>query len=60
VAFSVSPAPSHPAAALRALADAAPLLVVGSHNAGNMPGLLLGTVAYEVLQNTAHPIAVVH
>ena len=59
VAFSVSPAPRPPAAALRALADTALLLVVGSHNAGDIPGLLLGTVAHELLQNAAHPIAVV-
>jgi len=59
VGFSVSPAPRLPAAALRALADTAPLLVVGSHDAGDIPGLLLGKVAHELLQNAEHPIAVV-
>jgi len=59
VAFSVSPAPKAPAAALRALAGTAPLLVVGSHGAGEISGLLLGTVAHELLQNAAHPIAVI-
>jgi nucleotide-binding universal stress UspA family protein len=59
VAFSVSAAPQAPAAALRALAVTAPLVVVGSHGAGDMPGLLLGTVTHELLQNAAHPIAVV-
>jgi nucleotide-binding universal stress UspA family protein len=59
VRFSASVTPQAPAAALRALADTAPLLVVGSHGAGDIPGLLLGTVAHELLQNAAHPIAVV-
>lgn len=59
VAFSVSPAPKAPATALRALADTAPLLVVGSHDAGDIPGRLLGTVVHELLQNAAHPIAVI-
>jgi nucleotide-binding universal stress UspA family protein len=59
VAFSVSPAPRPPAGVLRALADTAPLLVVRSHDAGDIPGLLLGKVAHELLQNAEHPIAVV-
>jgi nucleotide-binding universal stress UspA family protein len=59
VDFSVSSALKAPAAALRALADTAPLLVVGSRGAGDIPGLLLGKVAHELLQNAEHPIVVV-
>lgn len=59
VAFSVSAAPQAPATALRAIAATAPLVVVGAHGAGDIPGLLLGRVAHELLQNAAHPIAVV-
>jgi len=60
VTFSVSAAAHAPAAALRAIAATAPLAVVGAHGAGDIPGLLLGRVAHELLQNAAHPIAVVH
>jgi nucleotide-binding universal stress UspA family protein len=59
VAFSASSATPAPAAALRALAETAPLLVVGSRSADDIPGPPLGPVAREVLQNAAHPIAVV-
>jgi nucleotide-binding universal stress UspA family protein len=59
VAFRASPAQQAPAAALRALAATAPLLVVGAHGTGDIPGLLLGTVAHELLQNAEHPITVV-
>jgi nucleotide-binding universal stress UspA family protein len=59
VAFSASAEPRAPATALLALADTAPLLVIGAHGTGDLPGLLLGTVAHELVHNVAHPIAVV-
>jgi len=59
VAFSASAALRAPAAALLALADTSPLLVIGAHGAGDLPGTLLGTVAEELVQNAAHPVAVV-
>lgn len=59
VAFSVSQALRYPPAELRALAGTVPLVVVGAHSAGDIPGLRLGTVARGLLENVAHPIAVV-
>jgi nucleotide-binding universal stress UspA family protein len=59
VRFSVSLARPDPAAALRAMADSAALLVIGAREADDLPGLLLGKVGQELVYNAAHPIAVV-
>jgi nucleotide-binding universal stress UspA family protein len=59
VAFSASSAAWSPVAALRELGDTAALLVIGACGADDLPGLLLGKVAQELVQNAAHPIAVV-
>jgi nucleotide-binding universal stress UspA family protein len=60
VTFRASPAPAGPAAALHAMADTASLLVIGARGADELPGLLLGKVAGELVYNAAHPIAVIH
>lgn len=60
VACRVSAAPSGTAAALRSMADTASLLVIGARDADDLPGLLLGKIAQELVRNAAHPIAVIH
>lgn len=48
-----------PARALRKLAEAASLVVLGAHGTDDVPGLQLGAVAGELLQNAAYPITIV-
>lgn len=59
VAVIASFRPGRPARTLRDAAVQASLLVVGARGLGGLPGLLLGPVTHELLQNAACPIAVV-
>lgn len=59
VAFCAVQAQEHPAAALRARADIASLLVVGARSDDDLPSMARGKVADELLENAAHPIALV-
>jgi hypothetical protein len=59
VTFCTSAAASGTVAALRSMADTASLLVIGARDADDLPGLLLGEMAQELVGNAAHPIAVI-